>query len=170
MSIKVFLNLLVYYPNCHKEGETMDSYSWIDEYIAGTIEHCNSRNIFEIYDILDIKVVKLNKDNILLQGFEALYQRNYFNDETVFIRDDLDYKYEKFVLAHELGHSILHTEIYIAAFNKNLLNKGKLEREANYFALNLLNIEIDNIDFEGYTIEQISKALYVSEESLKYFV
>ncbi|MCF6461458.1 ImmA/IrrE family metallo-endopeptidase [Clostridium sp. Cult3] len=148
----------------------MDSYDWLDKYIAGTIEHCNSRNIFEIYDILDIKVVKLNKDNILLQGFEALYQRNYFDEETVFIRDDLPYQYEKFVLAHELGHALLHTEIYTAAFNKNLLNKGKLEKQAHYFALRLLNIKIDDIDFEGYTIEQVSKALYVSEESLKYFV
>lgn len=148
----------------------MNNLYWIEEYITGIIEHCNSRDVFEIYDILDIKIVKLCKDNILLQGFEALYQRNYFDEEIVFIRDDLDYKYEKFVLAHELGHALLHTEIYTAAFNKNLLNKGKLEREANYFALNLLNIEIDSIDFEGYTIEQVSKALYVPEESLKHFL
>lgn len=148
----------------------MESYNWINDYIKGIIEYCNSLYLYDIYDALDIKIVRLGKDNILLQGFEALYQRNYFGEEIVFIRDDLDYKYEKFVLAHELGHALLHTEIYTAAFNKNLLNKGKLEREANYFALNLLNIEIDSIDFEGYTIEQVSKALYVSKESLKHFL
>lgn len=148
----------------------MNNYEWIDEYIKGTTEYCNSTNIYDIYECLDINIVKLNKNNILLQGFEALYQRNYFNGEIVFIRDDLDYQYEKFVLAHELGHALLHTETYTAAFNKDLLNKGKFEKQANYFALSLLNIKIDSIDFEGYTIEQVSKALYVSEESLKYFV
>lgn len=80
--------------------------------------------------------------------------------------------YEKLVLAHELGHALLHTETYTATFNKNLLNKGNLEKQAHYFALRLLKIEIeiDDIDFEVYTIEQILKALYVSEDSLKYFV
>lgn|SRR5690554_1817067 len=148
----------------------MDNYSWIYDYVDGIIEYCNSRDIHDIYDALSIEIVKLNKNNILLQGCEALYQRNYFDEEIVFIRNDLPYKYEKFVLAHELGHAVLHTEIYTATFNKNLLNKGKLEKQAHYFALRLLKIEIDDIDFEGYTIEQVSKALYVSEDALKYFV
>jgi len=148
----------------------MDSYDWINDCILGLIELYNTRDINELYDCLDIKIVKLQKNNILLQEREAFYHRNYFNEEVVFIRDDLDYQYEKFILAHELGHALLHTEVYTAAFNKNLLNKGKLEKQANYFALNLLNVDIDSIHFKGYTIEQISKTLYVSEESLKYFI
>ncbi len=105
------------------------SLSWIDEYINGTIEYCNSKDIFEIYDTLNIKIKKLKKDNVLLQEDEAIYYRSYFGVEIVFIRDDLDYQYEKFVLAHELEHAILHIKTYTAAFNKNLLNKGKLERQ-----------------------------------------
>ena len=141
--------------------------SWIDEYVNGTIDYCNSEDIYEIYDILNIEIIKINKDNYLLQENEALYIRSYFDKEVVFIGDDLDYRYQKFILAHELGHAILHTELYIAAFNKKLLNKGKLEKQASYFALNLLNIKIDCADFMGYTAEQIAKVLYISEDSLK---
>lgn len=141
--------------------------SWIDEYVNGTIDYCNSRDVYEIYSILNIEIIETNKNNYLLQENEALYVRSYFDKEIVFIRDDLDYRYKKFVLAHELGHAILHTELYMAAFNKKLLNKGKLEKQASYFALSLLNVQIDCIDFMGYTIRQIAKVLCVSENSLK---
>lgn len=144
------------------------SLSWIDEYVCGVLEHCNSKNVNEIYSCLGIKIIKLQEENILLRDSEAFYHRNYFGEEIVFIRTGLDYEYEKFILAHELGHALLHTEMASAAFNRKLLNKGKFERQANYFALNLLNIKIDYADFEGYSISDIAKLLHVSEESLKY--
>jgi len=143
---------------------------WIDNLVIGLVDLYDTKDICELYQHLDIKIIKLSKDNILLRQDEAMYQRNYFDEEIVFIRDDLDYKYEKFILAHELGHAILHTELIAASFNKELINKGKLEKQANYFAVNLLDIELDSIDFEGYTIEQISKALHITEESLIYLV
>ncbi|MGF7056466.1 ImmA/IrrE family metallo-endopeptidase [Brassicibacter mesophilus] len=148
----------------------MQRYEWIDNCILGLFDIYNSYDVYELYNCLEIKIKKLHKDNILLQGNDAFYQRNYLDEEIVFIRDDLDYKYEKFVLAHELGHAILHTEIYSAAFNKSLLNKGKFEMQSNYFAFKLLDIKIDKNEFEGFTSEQIAKALYVSEECLVYSV
>jgi Zn-dependent peptidase ImmA (M78 family) len=146
------------------------NYSWIDEYVDGIIEYCNSRDIYEIYDFLDIKIIKLQNDNILLHNSDALYHRNYFDEEVVFIRNDLPYQYEKFVLAHELGHALLHTETCSAAFKRNLINKGKLERQANYFALKLLNIEIHDTEHEGYTLEQIARTLYIPKECLQHFL
>lgn len=140
--------------------------SWIDEYVSSVIEYCNSNDIFDIYSTFNIDIVKINKNDLILKGNEALYIRNYFNTEVVFIRDDLPYQYEKFILAHELGHALLHTEVYTAAFNRNFINNGKLEKQANYFALKLLNIELDSINYEGYTMAQIAKTLYISEESL----
>nr|DAM13515.1 MAG TPA: IrrE protein [Caudoviricetes sp.] len=144
------------------------SLSWIDHCVDGLVEYCNSKDIFDIYSVLGIKIVKTFKEDPVLKKNEAVYLRSYFDTEIVFIRDDLPRQYEKFILAHELGHAVLHTEICTATFNRNLLNCGKLEKQANYFALKLLNIKIDNTDFEGYTIEQISKTLYVNEESLEY--
>lgn len=134
----------------------MNNFNWIDEYVTGLIEYCNSKDIYEIYNTLNIEILKIDKDNPTLQGNEALYIRNYFGIEVVLIRNDLPYQYEKFVLAHELGHALLHVEMAQAAFNSKLLNKGKLERQADYFALKLLDINLDEIDYEGFTIEQIA--------------
>lgn len=145
------------------------SLAWIDEYINGVTEYCYSRDIYEIYDTLNINIKKVDKDDLLLQGNDAVYIRNYLGIEAVFIKTDLPYQYEKFVLAHELGHAILHVEIATAAYNK-LTNKGKLERQADYFAINLLGIKIDDVYHYGLTLEQIAKELYVTEDSLNYVI
>jgi len=142
---------------------------WINDYVRGITEHCKTNDIYDIYNELNIKIYKVDKKDKILNNNDAFYMRDYYNLEIVFIRDDLEYYFEKFILAHELGHAILHTDIISAAYNKKLINKGKLEKQADYFALKLLNIEIDSIDYEGYTIEQISKSLHVSEKSLEMY-
>lgn len=146
----------------------MNSFSWIDEYVNGVVDLYSSDDVYEIYSILGINIIRLDKANELLQECEAVYIRNYFDVEVVFIRDDLPYKYEKFILAHELGHALLHTELSKATYNRNLINKGKLERQANYFALRLLDITIDKVCYEDYTYGQLASELCVTEDSLKY--
>lgn len=142
---------------------------WVDNLVVGLVELYDTRDIYELYQQLDIEIIKLNKENVLLRKGEAMYQRNYLGKETVFIRDDLEFQYEKFILAHELGHALLHTELISAAYDKTLINKGKLEKQADYFALQLLDIELDAIYYEGFTIEQIASSLYVSEKSLEVY-
>lgn len=142
--------------------------SWMDQYIDGVIEYCGSNDVFEIYETLNINIKKVDKDDLLLQENDSVYVRNYLGIEVVFIRDDLPYKYEKFVLAHELGHAILHIDVASAAYSNKLLNKGKLEHEANYFALRLLNISIDSVYYDGYTYEQLAREFCVTESSLEY--
>lgn len=146
------------------------SLSWIDEYINGVIEYCCSRDIFEIYDSLNINIKEVDKNDLLLRGNDAVYVRNFLGIEAVFIRDDLPLQYEKFVLAHELGHAILHVEIATAAYNNKLTNRGKLERQADYFAIKLLDIKLDDVYHYELTLEQIAKELYVTEDSLNYVV
>ncbi|RHW62696.1 ImmA/IrrE family metallo-endopeptidase [Clostridium botulinum] len=136
-------------------------YSWINNIIEGIKDTYNITNIHELYDYLEIKIIKLEPSNILLRGNESIYNRNYFGNEIILIRNDLNLEYEKFILAHELGHALLHTETYKAAFNKDLINCGKLEKQANYFAFKLLNLDMDPIQFEGFTIEQIASSLYL---------
>lgn len=142
--------------------------SWINEYVDGVIEHCYSKDIYEIYNTLEIGIIRTDKKDFILQGNEALYIRNYLGSEVVFIRDNLPYKYEKFVLSHELGHALLHVETLAAAYNNQLINRGKLERQADYFALKLLNISIEKDCYEGLSFNQLARELYVTESSLQY--
>lgn len=46
-------------------------------------------------------------------------------------------------------------EIATAAYSNNLTNKGKLERQADYFAIKLLDIKIDGVFHYELTLEQI---------------
>lgn len=141
-------------------------YPWIDEYVLGVFELCGSKDIYEICDYLGILIKKIYKSNNLLRGNDAFYFRDYFGSEIIFIRDDLSCNFEKFILAHELGHAIMHVDFTTAAFN-NLINEGKLEKQANYFAFKLLDINIEKDNFEQLTIDQISNYLEIPSHVLK---
>ncbi len=143
---------------------------WIDEIIMGLIDMYGTNDIYEIYDCLDIRIVKLDKNNITLRNNDAFYYRNYLGNEIVFIRNDLLPPFEKFILAHELGHALLHTRVLTAAFNKDLINVGKLERQANYFALKLENIMFDEVELREMTLEQIASSLELPYKPLKQLV
>lgn len=145
----------------------MKSMEWIDNIIIGLLDIYKTNNIYEIYDLLKISIIELNANNILLQNNEALYNRNYFNNEVVFLKNNLSVNYKKFILAHELGHALIHTSLLNAAFNINLINIGKLEKQANYFALKFLNINIDCIEFQDLTVDQISSCLEIPTKLLK---
>lgn len=142
-------------------------YTWIDNYVIGLGEIYNTYDIYELYNLLQIKIERLDKDNILLQDNESIYYRDYLGLEIVFLRNDLNYEYEKFILAHELGHAIIHIDMYTAAFNKDLINIGKYEKQANYFALKLLRINLSVGEFDGLTIEQIAAILNLPKDCLE---
>jgi Zn-dependent peptidase ImmA (M78 family) len=110
------------------------NFHWINNYVEGIEEYCSSRDPAEICRSLDIEICRMDPKSFLLKGTEAIYLRSYLSQEIIFISNDLPYLYEKYVLAHELGHAILHPDIDTAAYSSKLLNKGKLERQANYFA------------------------------------
>lgn len=72
----------------------------------------------------------------------------------IFIRPGLDSAYENFLIAHELGHYILHYDENISFNFLRRIYKTRLEKEANTFACFLLicdeydNIKTcDNIEF-----------------------
>jgi len=142
---------------------------WIDSIVIGLIDLYGTSDIYDLYSCLGLHIERLPLGNVLLREGEAFYSRGYLGVETVFIRNDLSKTYERFVLAHELGHAILHVEIQEAAFNLNLINKGKMERQANYFAFHLLDINPYDEDFENFTIEQIACALEVPVDALRQF-
>lgn len=141
---------------------------WIDEYVDGVIANYNSNDVYEIYINLDIHIIKVDKNDSVLKRNDAIYIRSFYGIEVVYLRDNLPFQYERFVLSHELGHAILHTEIASAVYSNKLIVKGKLERQADYFAIRLLDIDLDDVGYEGFTSEQISKELCIAEESIFY--
>lgn len=115
-------------------------------------------------DISILKLKKLEKNSYLLSGNDSIYYRNYYGYEVIFIRNDLYGYDEEFKLRHELGHAILHTSIPSSKY----INIGKLERQANYFALALKGIRFDLIstEIEGMTLEQIASYVEVPYDTL----
>jgi len=144
------------------------SFSWIDPYVDGVIENYDSNDVYQIYKGLGIHLIRVDRNDSILKGNDAMYIRSFYGMEVVYLRDDLPLQYEKFVLCHELGHAILHTEIPSAAYNNKLVVKGKLEKQADYFAIKLFGIRLDDVSYEGLTTEQIATDLCVTEESLNY--
>lgn len=141
---------------------------WINDIILGLTEMYGTNDVYDLLDCLNIIIIKLDKENILLNHNDAFYYRNYFGNEVIFIRNDLPLNYEKFVLAHELSHAIIHINAETAAFS--LVNSGKLEQQANYFAFKLSNIKFDEIELTQMSVEQIASWLELPCEPLKQLV
>lgn len=132
---------------------------WIDNFILGLIDTYGTNDVYELFDYLGIKIKKLSKNNVLLRNNEAFYYRNTVFGEIVFLRQNLSSNFEKFILAHELAHAIIHTDLTQAPFNAKLINKGKLELQANYFALKLICRNLDSTELNEMTLEQIASCL-----------
>lgn len=78
----------------------------------------------------------------------------------IFLNENLSDHEMKLVMAHELGHAILHrTENCYFIRNKTLLSTDKIELDANKFAIELL-LDTDTLNEylrSGYSKEQISR-------------
>lgn len=122
----------------------------IEYKVKDLIKKYNTSNIKELVDHLDI--------SIEYQDFKAktLDSRLMIVDSKgyIFVRSDLGCAYENFLIAHELGHYVLHYDENISFNFLRRVYKTRLEREANEFAIRLLmyeelhNIkELENIEF-----------------------
>lgn len=138
---------------------------WIDEILIGLVEVVGSNKVIDILSHLNIYKFSVDPCNVLLQGNLAVYNRvGAF--ECIYYSNNIDNL--EYVLAHEIGHAILHPEESEMFYNP-LLNKGKLEKEADYFATRLLysNLEIaDGIE----TYEQLANMLGINEDNIKYII
>lgn len=122
----------------------------INSKIESLFYEFKTSNVKEIADHLDV--------SIQYQDFKAktLDSRLMIVDSKgyIFVRNDLDCAYENFLIAHELGHYVLHFDKDISFNFLRRVYKTRLEREANEFAIRLLmyeelhNIkELENIEF-----------------------
>lgn len=113
----------------------------------------NTRNPFEIADYLGILY---QIGDIGCSGCYMFLK----NHRYIFLNQNLSEPEARMVMAHELGHAVMHRkENCYFIRNKTLLLNSKIEIEANTFAAELLIP--DEVIFENrdMTIEQLSRLL-----------
>ena len=90
--------------------------------------------------------------------------------KVIYLNENLNEYEKRFVLAHELGHAVLHTKSNCFFTNTKNINKIKKEHEANLFAAQFL-INFSNIDelyLKEYSIDQLASYYKVPIDLLEF--
>lgn len=133
----------------------MDYIDWIKDTIHKLLEKHETNEPSELCDQLGIRVIYefLGEQEILGYSIKSVKAK------IIVVDDQLDYYDRRVVLAHELGHALLHPDLNSTVIDKNTFQSmNKLEIQANTFAADLLlpdGFEKD-VDFIGKTNEQIA--------------
>ena len=141
--------------------------SRIKNIVNNLVKKYDTRNPYELCDFLYIPILYNNLGNI-----KGLFQ-NVQGSPVIHLNNSLSEDELKPVLAHELGHALLHKEFNVCFLNNyTFCITDKYENEANKFAAHLL-IEDKDLDtfssgYEYVTIEQLSKHFCVPEEFIMY--
>ena len=111
----------------------------------------DTRNPFEIADSLGILY---QIGNIGCSGCYMYLKKHRY----IFLNQNLTEFEQKLVMAHELGHAVLHrTQNCYFIRHKTLFSIDKLELEANKFAVELLISDEMLNEYREFTTEQLSK-------------
>lgn len=102
---------------------------------------------YELADYLGIHVYHIPLGSI----------RGYFYGERrskqIFLNNKLSYHTERFVLAHEIGHSVMHPKCNTLFLQNTLFSTDRLEIQANKFAIELLLPDSTLLKHPDYTIQ-----------------
>lgn len=105
-----------------------------------------------IYNILDKYNITISYKEFRAKSTESQIFINDNYEATIFIQENIESEeYKQFLIAHEIGHYVLHFDKNVSFSFMRHIYKTKLEREANDFAVKLLlsdiNIKEDNLEF-----------------------
>ncbi len=122
--------------------------------VSKLVRRYKTRDPFEM--VKGMNVVLVYYPLVGIRGFYQYFKRN----NIIYIDDSLLDSEKRFVLAHELGHMILHKRSNaIFMDTRTCLKTSGFELEADMFAMHLLVSDEDIHEYDGYTIEQMSRAL-----------
>ena len=111
-----------------------------------------TRDPFEMIKGMNVILVFYPLDGI--RGFYQYFQRN----NIIYIDETLSEHDKAFVLAHEIGHMILHKKSNaIFMDSRTQFRTSKYENEANKFAIELLISDESLCEYSNCTIEQLSR-------------
>lgn len=74
----------------------------------------------------------------------------------IFLHEDLKEWEERFVLAHEIGHLVMHPNHNAPFLQTTFFSRSRYEIEANKFASELIISDADLKEYRDYTIGQIA--------------
>ena len=113
-----------------------------------------TRDPFEM--IKGMNIILVNYPLECVRGFYQYFQRN----NIIYLDEKLSDSERRFVLAHELGHMMLHKKSNaIFMDTRTQFNTSKYEQEANLFAMELLLPDQILTDYitNGFSVDQISR-------------
>lgn len=130
--------------------------------VERTTKKYETRSPYELADLMGISIHRCELGTI--RG----YYSKKFRIKQIVLNCNLTENDERFVLAHELGHAIMHENLNTPFLMENtLFSKNKYENEANLFAIELLISDEFLEEHKQFTTEQISRMLGYHESLIK---
>ena len=131
--------------------------------VERTLKKYKTRSPYELADLMDISVHRCELGTI--RG----YYSKKFRIKQISLNCNLTETDERFVLAHELGHAIMHENLNTPFLMENtLFSKNKFEIEANTFAIELLVPDTEISENPDLTIGQLARMTGYAEDILRY--
>ena len=116
------------------------------------VQKYKTRDPFEMIKGMNVILVFYPLDGV--RGFYQYFQRN----NIIYIDETLSEHDKAFVLAHEIGHMILHKKSNaIFMDSRTQFRTSKYENEANKFAIELLISDESLSEYLNCSIEQLSQ-------------
>lgn len=133
--------------------------------VKNLVKKYGTRDPFLLASYLNLNVKFLEySDNT--KGYYIKVGKNKF----IIINSNLTEEEKRIVLAHEIGHAVMHSSKEIHFLRENtLFPKGRHENEANKFAAELL-IDLNSIDkcyIEELSLDQLARFMMVPKELIE---
>lgn len=120
-----------------------------------------TRDPYRLAESLGIQV--LYHDLGTVRGYYFMAHRV----KLICLHNNLPEYVERFVLAHEVGHSVLHPNSNTPFLQTTFLSVDKMEIEANKFASELIIPDRDLLEYRDYTIGQLAGVYGMPVEIIK---
>ena len=134
----------------------------VRDIVDSVVKKYKTRSPYELADLLRIKISRCELGSI--HG----YYLNKYRIKQIVLNCDLNSCEEKWVLAHEIGHAIMHQDVNTPFLKANtLLSTNKYEIEANKFAAELLISDDQLEEYKYCSLEQISRILGYHEKLIR---